>query len=505
MSDATVIDQLVVKLGLDPSGFTKGQKAAAAALVETEQQAKKSGDSIAQSFLSAAGKIVGITTAILAIKKVVGYVDDISESIRRLGINAANFDTSAAKLRNFQNAAELVGGSAEEITKTIGNLQKSIFDLSYNGEVSSSLIMLGRLGVQFQDASGHARDFTSVLLDTADAIGAAQKNGMSHSEAFNYLQESGFDQGSIQLILSGRANAQAELAKQAARNQVTGGNFNDATTIQRAKIGVGQAATAEVGLRTLRPTAAVIEGLQNPEETAKRVLGLLDDVASKAADGVEGLTHAIGGLVDKVKDYAGGGTVDGKHYSRSDFDGAVNAAAKKYGIDPAVLAGVINTESRYNPNAQNAKSGARGIAQLNPKYHPEAGKNPVADIYTAAQVLSQNKANFAHDGNDEDASWELALQAYNAGEQRVRSANAGGKPLTAETQAYAGKVLGYAQAHPTPGVAAAGGASGGNTTTVEINSMTVTTAATDADGMAAGAEAALQRKLMSSHSEQGLQ
>lgn len=506
MAEATVIDQLVIKLGLDPSGFTKGQKAAAASLIDTEDQAKKSGDSIARSFGSVVGKIVGITTALAAVKFAIGYIDDVSERVRKLGIDSKNFDIGAAKLRNFQNAAEIVGGSAEEITKTIGNLQKSIFDLSYNGEISQSLIMLGRLGVRFQDASGHARNFNDVLLDTADAIGEAQKKGMTRSEAFNYLQEAGFDQGSIQLALSGRAGAQAELDKQAERNQVTGENFADATTIQRAKIGVKQAAEAGLGLRGLHPAAAAIGAVQDAPELLKKALAGLDGVASKAADGVESLSKSIGGLWDHVKDLAGGGTVNGRHYPGSELHNAADAAAKKYGIDPAILAGVLNTESQFNPNAVNAKSGARGIAQLNPKYYKDAGKDPIADIDTAAHILASNKASFMRDGNDEDAAWELALMSYNAGETRVRNSLKGkGGALTAETQQYTGKVLSYANAHPTPNVQSGRSTSSGPTTTVDIGSMTVNTQATDAEGLAQGVQGALAQKLMASHSETGLQ
>ena len=47
------------------------------------------------------------------------------------------------------------------------------------------------------------------------------------------------------------------------------------------------------------------------------------------------------------------------------FGPMVNQAAKKYGVDPALIAAVMETESKFNPDAV-SQAGARGLMQLMP-------------------------------------------------------------------------------------------------------------------------------------------
>lgn len=514
MSDATVVDQLIVKLGLDPSGFTKGQKEVASQLVKTEEQAKKSGDNIASSVLGAIGKIAGITTVAAVALKAVGYMSSLSTSIRRLGIDATNLGLSAPALKNFQNAAEIMGGTAEGITKTINGFQKSIFDMAFNGQMSESLVMLGRLGVQFQTADGHARDFNDVMVDTAAALQKAQQNGtMTRAEASQYAAEAGFgDTGSQQLVLAGPDAVRAEMARTRGLHQINGTELAYATDWERSAANRNQHLAAGA-VRQLPKAAAFGIAANDKASAAADVLtdpDAFEKLGSAVADGLEAMTTAAKHFLDVIKDYGSGQNIGGVQYKRSNYDGAINAAAKKYGIDGAVLAGIINTESGFHANAESVRNGkvvGRGIAQLNPQVkdalHRNAGLNPINDIYAAAAIYSQNLRHYKDLGNDDLGSQHLALQAYNAGTGAVDS----GRNLSAETQQYPNKVLAYANAHPTPSVAAAGSSptKGGNTTTVEIGSMAVYTQATDADGVAAGIEGGLQRKLMASQSEQGVQ
>lgn len=515
MSDATVIDQLIVKLGLDPTGFTKGQKEVASQLVKTEEQAKKSGDNIASSVLGAIGKIAGITTVAAVALKAVGYMSSLSTSIRRLGVDATNLGLSAPALKNFQNAAEIMGGTAEGITKTINGFQKAIFDMAFNGQMSESLVMLGRLGVQFQSADGHARGFNEVLLDTATALQKAQQNGtMTRAEAAQYAAEAGFgDAGSQQLVLAGPDAVRAEMARTRGLHQINGTELASATDWERSAANRNQRIAAAAVQQLPKAAAVGIAANNLAGDVAEKGLDpdAFEKLGEAVANGLEAMTTAAKHFLDVIKDYAGGANIGGVQYKRSDYDGAISAAAKKYGIDPTVLAGIINTESGFRANAESVKDGkvvGRGIAQLNPQVndaiHRNAGLNPINDIYSAASIYAQNLKHFKDEGNDDFAAQELALKGYNAGVSAVDS----GRTLSNETEQYPRKVLAYANAQPTPSIAAgesSASARAGNMTTVEIGSMTVNTRATDADGMAAGAESALQRKLMASQSELGVQ
>ena len=146
---------------------------------------------------------------------------------------------------------------------------------------------------------------------------------------------------------------------------------------------------------------------------------------------------------------ASGTPVDGQ------FADQINAAAQKYGIDPALLKGLIRQESNFNPNAQ-SPAGAAGLCQLMPGTAAALGctnpLDPAQAIDAGAKYLSQQLKAFGGDPRK-------ALAAYNAGPGAVQ--RYGGVPPYAETQNYVRAVMGFADQYrtqsPTP---AAGGAAG---------------------------------------------
>lgn len=496
---ATVIDQLIVKLGLDPRDFDKGVKQAAGALVQTEQSVRKSSDGMGRSLGGLAAKWLTVTAAIATVKKAVNIIDDVSERTRRLGIDSKNMgQASAAALRNFENTVETFGGSAEEARKSIAGMNKAVFDLAYNGQMSDGLVMLARLGVQFQTTTGEARDFKSIVLDTADAIGKAQAGGMSRANAFQYLQQSGFDSGMSEMILSGRTQVEAAMASQEQRRQVSDTDVDAATGISKSRTGRRQAREGlEVAFmqspagKLLESANMALEDLMTPSGAAEAHA----KVTGKVTDAMEGLANKTKQLGKAFDDFL----VKHKPKGRAAYESVIQRAAASNNIPPHILAGVLNTESGFDPAAVNAKSGARGIAQLMPQYFPNAGVNPDDDIRTAAAYLADLEKQAGGD-------WGKALQMYNAGPSRVKnSADYGGtgSPLKPETLDYPGKVLDYPMdAEPTPG--AQSGATY-NKTDVQIDSITVQTQAKDAEGVAEGMDGAVKRKLMASHAEQGMQ
>jgi soluble lytic murein transglycosylase-like protein len=130
----------------------------------------------------------------------------------------------------------------------------------------------------------------------------------------------------------------------------------------------------------------------------------------------------------------------------------IDAAAKTYNVDPALLRGLIRQESNFNPNA-GSPAGARGLTQLMPGTAAALGVDPSVPaqaIEGGAKYLRQQLDKFGGDP-------AKALAAYNAGPGAVQ--RYGGVPPFAETQNYVRKVLAYAaeyrQAAPTASAAAA--------------------------------------------------
>jgi hypothetical protein len=114
-------------------------------------------------------------------------------------------------------------------------------------------------------------------------------------------------------------------------------------------------------------------------------------------------------------------------------------AGSRYGVDPAVLAGMAKTESNFN-SAAVSSSGARGLMQFMPATAAGLGvdtSDPASSIDGAARYLSSLTQQFG--------STPLALAAYNAGPGTVQ--RYGGIPPYGETQSYVQKVTSAAEAY----------------------------------------------------------
>ncbi len=339
----TVIDKLIVELGLDPSDFDKGQKAAAASMVRTTAQVKKANTEMGDSFVAFTKKFLSAAAAIALLKKLVGALADVSTETRRLGIDSENFNLSASRMRNWQNAVEMVGGKAEDVTRSIEGLNKAVFDLTVMGQSSGSLEMLTRLGVKFQDATGHARDFNDVALDTADALERAQQAGTyNRNEAFNAAKAAGFDDGTAQLLLLGRTGAEKELAKQRERHQVNGEDIAAATKIERTRTNVEQAATSGAIQANTVGVNAIADIGNAYNATVARTTNALEGLANAADRAAERVSGA--GLNASA---SRAGSVGRREQI---FRGAIRDSAKKHGVPYGVLDGLIHAESGYDPS-----------------------------------------------------------------------------------------------------------------------------------------------------------
>lgn len=476
----TVVDELIVLFGLDPSEFKKGQKEIAAALIETENESKQSSQRMSSNIGAVAAKYLTVAAAILVVKKAWSFVTDAATETRRLGQDSKNFGIAANEMRNFQNAVEMMGGTAEDATRTIGGFEKAIFDLTYQGQISDSLVMLARLGVQFQDASGNARNFKDVLLDTAGALETAQKNGtMSRENAFQYLQAAGFDKGSAQIALLGRAGAETELARQGSLRQVSASDVGKATEADRARIGRDQAVQA-AGVASVSAGGGIVEAVNN-----------FATHAIKLASGQESLTDATKDLRSTISTKVDS-IMAGAHTWAQSYNNPGNIRA--VGDQPRNAAGFRVFTSRaagiQAMNAQLDRYAAKGIDTIDSIVKTWAPASDGNDVPAYIRDVSQRTG--IKPGQKLTAADRPSLIAAMSHHESPRNS-----VLEPEIKDALG-----ASAPPTP---RAQGGNVSNRTDVQIDRIEINTAATDAHGIARDTDSAMKRKLLASHIEPGQQ
>lgn len=117
-----------------------------------------------------------------------------------------------------------------------------------------------------------------------------------------------------------------------------------------------------------------------------------------------------------------------------DYASTIQAAAKAYQVEPALIRALIHAESAFNPLAVSRK-GAMGLTQLMPATARELG---VGDALMAEQNIFGGVKYLAGLLKQYGGNVALATAAYNAGAGAVQKH--GGIPPYAETRAYVERV-----------------------------------------------------------------
>jgi soluble lytic murein transglycosylase-like protein len=127
-----------------------------------------------------------------------------------------------------------------------------------------------------------------------------------------------------------------------------------------------------------------------------------------------------------------------RHQKNTNYDSIISNAAARYGLHPALIHAVIKAESNYRATAVSPK-GATGLMQLMKgtaeRYGVKDRTNPSDNIDGGTHYLSDLLKMF-------DQNMELALAAYNAGENAVKRYKNQIPPYK-ETQNYVKKVMDY--------------------------------------------------------------
>jgi hypothetical protein len=218
----TIIDSLIVTLGLDSSEFDGGRKKVDKNLKDlgggadkTTTRFKKLGKDGGEGFdklAKSAGGFLALLGGTVAVKRFIEQTIDSNAALDRF---AQNLNSNVSEVSAWANATELAGGDAAGLQGTLDMLSRAQTELQLTGQ-SGLVPYLSALGVSMSDLNGKGRPVNEMLLDLADKF-----SKLDRPTAFNMGRMMGIDPGTMNLLLKGRSEVEGMIAQQKQYNAVT--------------------------------------------------------------------------------------------------------------------------------------------------------------------------------------------------------------------------------------------------------------------------------------------
>lgn len=537
----TIVDALVVTLGLDAGPYRRASREA-----QRDQNALRDNTKKTSGEMETALKNIGLTVGKLllgfeGLKGAITYFGNLNVATAELGRFAKNIGMSAHEVNTWNGAVELAGGSAKDAEADLAALSASITDLRATGTVSPLLLLFQRLGVSLTDAQGKTRSLTDLYKDLGDKL---QK--YSRQDAFNLAQSAGVTESTFNLIRATAAERERLLKLSEENNNVDQARVEQAQKLQEQwrLIGkqiesVAQTISAVLApavqnafsyltglIADMKTLGTVLQPISNIFKEMAKTLDFIDKKLSGGA--LSGLLKAsvnpTGFILDRLHDLAGGARAnaplnevegplsrggvisrpgDGST-SRNNNPGNIRYAGQReaigqdergFAIFPTLEAGIQAATKQLDLYAQRGINTIAGIVNT---WAPAADKNNVPAYIAALQKSTGRGANDQLSGADRLNLLKGIFDHEGAGRvspeliRMLLGANNTGAAAAAQ----------FASAQSSP--AARSGVINRGGTSVQIDQINVHTQAKDAAGVAAELPAALKRKGVVAQADSGM-
>jgi hypothetical protein len=147
----TIIDSLMIELGLDTSKFDAAQKKSVEELrkfdeqqqktaKKTQEEAKKTGN----EFNKTTQAVLEYFLAYVGVSQIKDFVSNTTKANVEVGRSANLLNVSARELKTWGDIAEITGGSIEDMSNTLLGLQESLAQVKRgNAEILKPVALLG--------------------------------------------------------------------------------------------------------------------------------------------------------------------------------------------------------------------------------------------------------------------------------------------------------------------------------------------------------------------------
>ncbi|WP_433847098.1 phage tail tip lysozyme [Acinetobacter proteolyticus] len=290
---ATVIDALVMTMGLDASDFNKNKDLVKKGGRELTEESRKQAKQIEDGFkkvISGVNEFKKVmTSAFVAVAGTSGLKDLVTDVIQveaALGRLSSHTGQTTQELHALSNIVEQIGGKADETGQSASRLAQEITGIFYKGESGPMTDFLSMMNIQFADAQGKARDLSAIYLDLASKYDSGK---FSKEQFFSLTTNAGFGAGEVDAIMKGRVELQKMIETQQKNSLITQKQAETARELMRSFTELKQnvASTSREFVDFVAPYLHEFLG------TLKEVFGWLEE----NQDFVVGALAAIGGVI----------------------------------------------------------------------------------------------------------------------------------------------------------------------------------------------------------------
>lgn len=410
---ATIVDSLVVTLGLDASGFKAGQEQARTAIKRTASESVTAGKEMeargkqaAQFFGQIKTEALSLIGVLVGGKGLEVFVRDTTRSLADLGRVANRIGTAVPQLAAFRNMIERNGGSANAAAASLSSLTDAMEQYRLTG-TSPMANFFNNMGIGRGDNAMQAY-MKFVQFAQAHANDVPLINLMGHGI--------GLDQGTIDATVQMKnlATVNAEMSKSihlgvadetmAKRMQQLQSDF---TALGQAAEFAGQKMLTDLQPQLSKFSQWLTEEIVNKPQIVTGVVALVATIGTLGALRISASAMGLTGVADAI--------------------GAIFATMSRFSVLAMPLA--LKGDTMPGASAANAPSWAKPGGLLGPRIaNLEGPIQPPAEGSAAGGVMERLRAFYRAKGlSDAQIAGILSNVAAESGFDPNQSTDDGGK------------------------------------------------------------------------------
>ena len=237
---ATVIDHIILELGLDTRKFDDNIKKSAEMWLKLRQQAEESRkhteepvDAMSKAFGSLTTKVLAFAASLVTVQKIVQFSADLVRGNINLRNLSETTQISVETLSKWGGVAERSGSSFQSMMQAISGMDKELKQIAITGgggNLTTLVNTLNQMGANIKfDSATRATDLWMQIMTEMDRLGMDKRSKTAFLEQLGYA-----DPSVIAMLTRGSDNMKKMLAEQENIYKVTGKNIEESEKLWAA-------------------------------------------------------------------------------------------------------------------------------------------------------------------------------------------------------------------------------------------------------------------------------